>query len=332
MSGMAPNPPVAPARGKPMAEPWRGQTYHGRPALKPAAFDWKVATYILAQGIAGASQVIAGLSRAQGGGRDGLVRRVRVLAATANLAGTAVLVGHLKTPKRFYNMLRIVRPTSPMSWGSWMLAAFGAVSTATALADLFGGRSPRLRRAADAMQVPASLAGAGMSVYTASLLSATSNPLWAAAPAPLAASFGAASFAGAGAALALLQRHAGETASAERLERLSAVAALAEAAADRVARAEWRRAGVEAPISQGTPGLLHGPVAQGLGVALPVALHAIRLVNRAAHDRVAPAASLALLVGDLALRHAVLRAGDVSAARPRDHFASQRERRRHVRR
>lgn len=309
---------------KPMEEPWRGETYHGRAALKPAGFDWKVSTYILLQGIAGAAQVIAGAARAGGGGeRDGLVRRARFLSIAGNLFGTAVLIGHLKTPKRWYNMLRIVRPQSPMSWGSWVLTAFGAASAATALGELLGGRFRWAARLADAAQAPASLAGAGMSVYTASLLSTTSNPLWSSAPAPLAAGFGAASMANAASALALLQRNAGEHESARRLELLAALAAGGEYAAMQAAERRWREAGVAAPLHEGKPKALFGPGAKGFGVALPVATQALALVSQPgapARDRLPPIASLGLILGGFALRHALLRAGDESAVRPGDYF------------
>lgn len=309
---------------KPMEEPWRGETYHGRSALKPAGFDWKVAAYILAQGVAGSAQVIAGAARAAGDGdHDGLVRRARLLSVAGNLLGTAVLIGHLKTPKRWYNMLRIVRPQSPMSWGSWLLVVFGAASAATALGELLGGRFRWAWRLGEAAQAPASLAGAGMSVYTASLLSTTSNPLWSAAPAPLAAGFGAASMANAASALALLQRNAGEHGSARRLEALAALAAGGEYAAMRAAERRWREVGVGAPLREGGPKALFGPAAKGLGVALPVATQALALVSgpgAPARDRLPPVASLGLLIGGFALRHALLRAGDESAKRPGDYF------------
>jgi formate-dependent nitrite reductase membrane component NrfD len=41
------------------------------------------------------------------------------------------------------------------------------------------------------MEIPGALAGMAMSTYTGALLSATSTPLWAAAPRRIAAAFGA---------------------------------------------------------------------------------------------------------------------------------------------
>ncbi|WP_207536984.1 NrfD/PsrC family molybdoenzyme membrane anchor subunit [Sabulicella rubraurantiaca] len=299
----------------PLPEPWQGETYHGRPTLKPAEFDWKVATYIAVQGVAGAAQLLAGISRTEDPeDRDGLASRARALAFAGSIIAPAILIGHLKTPKRWYNMLRIVRPQSPMSWGSWVLTAFGAASFAAWGAERMGWR-----RAADLAQIPASLAGAGAASYTATLLSTTSNPLWAAARAPLAAQFAASSMAGGAAAMALLQRSAGKVESARRLERLSAAALGAETAASMMLSDAQRRAGVSAPLKKGPPALLHKAGAQALGIAAPLVLRAL---GRPA------LASAAILIGSALLRQAVLRAGDESAKRPLDSLGFAREVRR----
>lgn len=299
---------------RPMDEAWKGETYHDRPALKPAGFDWKVATYIAVLGTAGGAQVLAAVAqRNDPWDRDGLARRARLLALAGSVVGPAVLVGHLKTPKRWYNMLRILRPNSPMSWGSWLLTGFGLASAATVLGDLLGDRWPRARRLADLAQLPAAATGAGMAVYTASLLSSTSNPLWAAAPAPLAAQFGAASMAGAASTLALLQRRAGELGSARRLEGFGTMALAAEFLAGEVAGSQWRRAGVAGPLEQGTSALQYRGGGKAVGLALPLAARALG----------SPVlGSLAVLAGSAMLRNALLKAGDASSKRPGDYFGA----------
>ena len=55
--------------------------------------------------------------------------------------------------------------------------------------------------------VPAALAGMAMSTYTGALLSATSTPLWAAAPRRIAALFGASAMASGAAALTIAKLH-----------------------------------------------------------------------------------------------------------------------------
>ena len=170
MSAVPPAPP-----GKP-AGPWRGETYYGVPSVRRSHWGWKVGTYIGLGGMAGSAQIVALLAR--GRDRHGALRRqAHWLGSVASAVGAVLLVVDLKTPHRFANMLRIVRPTSPMSLGTWILSGFGLASAVGTVAELFGAR--RLARAA---QVPAAIGGAGMSVYTAALLSATSTPLWAAEP------------------------------------------------------------------------------------------------------------------------------------------------------
>lgn len=299
---------------------WRGETYHGRPVTKASGFDWKVSFYVVTLGIAGASQVIAALARTQRGGQD-LARRARLLALGGSVVGPLVLIQHLKTPRRWYNMLRIARPTSPMSLGSWLLAGFGALSGLTALGDLLGRRWPFARRVADAAQGPAALAGAGMGVYTAGLLASTSTPLWAAAPAPLAAQFGSASMAGAASALALVQRAAGEARSAQRLETLAMIAGAVEMLAAQEAERRWKARGLERPVRTGQAGLLHQVGGKLLGVAVPLAAHgAGRAIGGRAGALLPEIASLAMLLGGAAMRHGVLLAGNESASRPEHAF------------
>lgn len=298
---------------------WRGETYHDRPVVKASSFDWKVSSYIALLGISGAAQLLAAISR-RAPERTGLARRARFLALAGSSIGPLVLIQHLKSPRRFYNMLRIIRPTSPMSLGSWLLTGFGVLSGITAMGEVLGRRWPFAHRVADAAQGPAALAGAGMSVYTASLLSSTSTPLWAAAPAPMAAQFGTASMAGAASALALMQRAAGEAASARRLETLAMLAAGAELLATQETERRWRAKGIAAPIHEGEAGAL-GQGAKTLGLVAPLAAHGIgRLIGGRGGTLLPELASFAIIAGSAAMRHAILIAGNDSACRPRDAF------------
>jgi acetylornithine/succinyldiaminopimelate/putrescine aminotransferase len=49
-----------------------------------------------------------------------------------------LLVMDLGRSARFYNMLRIFKPRSPMSMGSWCLTVFGGLGAAAVGADLLG--------------------------------------------------------------------------------------------------------------------------------------------------------------------------------------------------
>lgn len=319
-----PSPSRAPRLPDAVQQEWRGETYHDRPVVKASSFGWTVSAYIVALGVAGSAQIIAALARRRPEGR-GLVRRARLLALAGSTVGPLVLVQHLKTRRRWYNMLRILRPTSVMSQGSWLLTGFGVLSGFTALGEIF--RRVRLaRRVADLAQTPAALAGAGVSVYTAGLLASTSTPLWAAAPGPLAAQFGTASMAGAASALALLQRAAGDERSARRLETLAAVAVAAEYLASRASERRWERAGVAEPIQTGKIGAMNKGGAKALGIAVPLVAHGIgRAVGGRAGRLLPPLASIAVLAGSALMRQSVLLAGNEGACRPHDAFSVTQE-------
>jgi len=99
-------------------------------------------------------------------------------------------------PKRFYNMLRVFKPTSPMSVGTWILLAFGTSSGIVAATDVLGV-FPRLGKAAETV---AALLGPALATYTAVLVADTSVPVWHEARRELPLVFAASSAASAGAA------------------------------------------------------------------------------------------------------------------------------------
>ena len=120
--------------------------------------------------------------------------------------GALCLIFDLHTPKRFYNMLRVVKATSPMSLGSWALVGFGGSSAVTAALQLAAERVHGrgwMRGLARIAQLPAALTGGLLASYTASLLSATSTPRWAVGGRSRAVQFAGASVASAAAAMSI---------------------------------------------------------------------------------------------------------------------------------
>ncbi len=226
---------------------WDGTTYYGREQLKPAPFEpWVVGGYIFLAGLSGSASILATLADATGRTElRGMVRRGRYLALLAPTIGSALLVYDLHTPKRFYNMLRVAKSTSPMSIGTWILMSFSGFAGAAALGQVAADRWPAqkwLRRSATIAGVPAALAGAGLSTYTASLLSATSTPIWAAAPRSLAVRFGSSSVATGAAALALGEDNPHVRA---KLDAIEAAALAIEAVAASTVKGTYRRKGVD---------------------------------------------------------------------------------------
>jgi formate-dependent nitrite reductase membrane component NrfD len=304
-------------------------TYYDLPALKQSFYGWKVSSYILVAGIAGSSQILATVGEfTDRAAYAGVIRNGRYIALGGSVIGAALLIVDLHTPIRFYNMLRIFRPTSPMSIGSYVLTSFGTLSAALAAVQLrqdFGSESGALDRAARIAQIPAAVTGAAMSTYTGALLAATSTPLWAALPRLLPAAFGASAMASAAAALSLLARGPER----DTLHRVELVASAVELGLVAVLPGRLRDRGIAtrigvvpvlaaaaAPLLHRIAGAIERPRADRAND--PTAQTAAAQTRRAL--RFGKASAVAVLAGAFLLRHLVLRAGNESAKRPRDHF------------
>jgi formate-dependent nitrite reductase membrane component NrfD len=291
---------------------WDGTTYYGREQVKAAPFNnWLVGGYIFLAGLSGGAMILSTLmDLTKGSAAKKAVRRGRTLSLLGPTVGTVMLVADLHTPKRFYNMLRLFKSTSPMSIGSWILVSFSGCAMLTAVA----GRIPGLRWLARLTQVPAAVAGAGLGTYTASLLSATSTPLWAAAPAALAVRFGASSVAAGAAALSLTEKKRSRL--GRDLDRIALMALALELAATMSADEQYRRKGVEGALET-LPGLIDEVGAAGMGTALPLGLHMASLaLTRHRSGILSRLASLAILGGSAILRISFMAAGDESARQP----------------
>ena len=308
----------SPKRGDGRASGWTGPTYYGRPQLKPAPFNnWVVGGYIFLAGLSGSSSLLGHIAELVGGPEsERLARRARKYALLAPTIGSALLIEDLHTPKRFYNMLRVAKLRSPMSIGTWILMTFSAGAFPAAVLHFLADHLKAfrwLRRPAHFVQAPATLAGAGLSVYTAALMSATSTPSWASAPQALSVRYGASSVASAASALMLGER---SPKLRRTLATLTCGALVVEAAASAAQAAAHRAKGVE-EASGGGWGRAETIFALGLGVLAPVALLGASLVAPRARRRVLHnAAALATIGGSAMLRIATLGVGDDSATRP----------------
>jgi formate-dependent nitrite reductase membrane component NrfD len=153
-------------------------TYYDRPVLKEPVWVWTVPLYFYVGGTAGAAAVLAAAAQALGGGElAGLVIACRWVAAVGGAAGSALLIYDLGRPERFLHMLRVIRPTSVMSLGSWTLAA---AASATMGSALLADRKGFLGRLGDVSAFAAALFGMPLSGYTAVLLGTTAVPVWSA--------------------------------------------------------------------------------------------------------------------------------------------------------
>ncbi|HLX49382.1 MAG TPA: NrfD/PsrC family molybdoenzyme membrane anchor subunit [Streptosporangiaceae bacterium] len=294
---------------RPMVPRAEFRSYYGRPILKEPV--WKtpeVPGYLFLGGLAGASSVLAGFAHVCGN-RE-LARASKVGAAAAIGLSAAALVADLGRPARFLNMLRVFKPSSPMSVGSWLLAAYGPVAGAAAASAVTG----RLPRAGAAATAGAAALGSGVATYTAALLCDTAVPAWHEAhrEMPYVFAGSAASAAGGFAMLAAPHSQAGQAA------RFAMFGAATELIAKQCL---LRRIGdIGEPYQAGRPGqLMHA------AEVLTVAGLASGILAR--RSRVATAASgLTLLAASALTRFGIFEAGRASARDPGDTVRPQRDR------
>ena len=286
------------------------RSYYGRAVLKEPVWSWEIPWYFFAGGLAGASSNLALVARLTG--NDTLARRARIAAVGGAAVSPVLLIMDLGKPERFYNMLRVFKPTSPMSVGTWVLSAFGSTTGLAAAHDLLG-IFPRLGRFAEAASA---LLGLPLATYTAVLIADTSVPVWHEARRELPLVFAASSAATAGAAAAILTplEEAGPA------RRLAVGGALLEIGTVEVMK---RRLGdfLAEPYKGGEPGRFDklAKALSGLGAAVTAfAGHKQRMA--------AVAGGALILAGAAFERWSVFRAGFLSAGDPKYTVMPQRER------
>ena len=150
-------------------------TYYDRPLLKEPVWISAVPVYFYAGGVAGAAAVLGATAGRGGPELDVLRARCRKLAAAGTVAGTGLLIYDLGRPSRFLNMLRVFRPTSPLSVGSWVLAAMTPAAVVAALASGEDGTIGALGSASEGLSAAL---GVPLAAYTAVLLANTAVPVW----------------------------------------------------------------------------------------------------------------------------------------------------------
>jgi formate-dependent nitrite reductase membrane component NrfD len=141
------------------------------PMMKPAVWTWEVPLYFWLGGIAAGSSLIALACDVADDHASAKVARKVALGAV--MPGAPLLILDLGRPERFFNMLRIFKPRSPMSMGAWCLMGFSTVSGAAVAADLTGREKP-----ARALGALMALFGTYLGSYTGALLAATAVPVW----------------------------------------------------------------------------------------------------------------------------------------------------------
>jgi hypothetical protein len=295
-------------------------SYYGRPVVKPSPWENDIPAYLFLGGLAAGSSLLA--AGADLSNRPELRRVGRIAALLSVGAGLAALVHDLGKPSRFLNMLRVAKPTSPMSMGTWILTAYapaaGLAGTAE-LAALLPRRPAALDRLLRLGARPAGLVAAALAPalasYTGVLLSDTATPSWHEGHRELPFVFVGSAAAAAG-GLGMLGAPVEQTGPARRL---AVGGAMLEFAMERKMEGSM---GISAePLRSGRAGGLMR-ASRALSVAGTVGAVVLARRNRA----LARLSGAALLAGSVCTRFAIFEAGQESARDPRYTVVPQRQR------
>jgi formate-dependent nitrite reductase membrane component NrfD len=294
-----------------MVPPAEPRSYYGRPVIKEPVWTAEIPLYFFTGGLAGASAGLAFLARITG--RKKLARVATGNAFAAVAVSPLLLISDLGVPKRFFNMLRVFKVTSPMSVGSWIISAEGALLTVTATHEFLGWFPKPLARLAEAL---AALFGMPLATYTAALVADTSVPVWHEGRIELPFAFaGGSAMAAGGAAVLLAPKEAGPA------RRLAIVGAITEAVSMEYSKKKMGM--VAEPYSTGAAGKL-----QKATMACAGSGAALLLLAEVRRSRPLGIVGSALaLAGSMCGRWTVFTAGKQSAADPRYTVQPQRERR-----
>jgi formate-dependent nitrite reductase membrane component NrfD len=161
---------------EPAAQSSAFPTYYNRPVLKSGVWTWMIPAYYYVGGLSGGSAVLgAAATLLQREQLEVLVLRTRWVATGGALVSSVLLVLDLGRPSRFLNMLRVFRPSSPMSMGSWILVSFSSFAGLSAVSQL---APPWARRIGDVSAIASGVLGLGLAGYTGVLVGNTVVPVW----------------------------------------------------------------------------------------------------------------------------------------------------------
>lgn len=259
-------------------------TYRDAPLLKPPVWTWEIPIYFFVGGAAGSAAVIAAAAHFSGTPVDGLARDAKWIALIGALISPLLLISDLGRPARFLNMLRVLKPRSPMSVGVWTLVLFSGAAAASLMP---------IGTLASVATIGAAITGAILATYTGVLIGATVIPVWSRNADILPILFGAS---GLGAAVSILELMG------HRTTAMNALGILAAAVELLVTFALTRRGASGGPLMRGAE-VLSGPMALALRLAA-IPMPGLRV-----------AAAIVALAGSLATRLAWIDAGRRSTQR-----------------
>ena len=300
--------------------------YYGIPPLKHSHYRWTIAASFFCGGVAGASHLLSAiLETADREGGQPVVRTARLMTPVAAVISALLYIKDLGTPHRWFNMLRIFRPTSFMSIGTWSLTMLGAFSglaaTAQVIEDLRIIRGPR-RRIATLSSLPALPFATIVSLYMGTELEETSTPFWANSSPHLPSLFVVDNMSN---ALALFEITALFTqvprSTARRFNILNILLGAAELVLLRIVETRWTGTEEETPLYRIGQRLLYRTGTISLLKVIGLALRIVSLSEGDGDRRLSSLAPLVTLISGFLLPAVLLFSGNRSADTPEDYFA-----------
>jgi formate-dependent nitrite reductase membrane component NrfD len=172
---------------KPEVIPWKAtensgygvpgdHSYYDRPVIKKSVWSWDVPAYYYVGGATGSAMALGGVATLLNRRRlSNLILQSRIIGLVGSSVSAYFLIHDLGRPERFLNMLRVFRPSSPMSVGAWILSFFASSGGLAAITE-FG---PEWSKPwGDAAAVFSGIFGLGLAGYTGVLVAHTTVPVW----------------------------------------------------------------------------------------------------------------------------------------------------------
>lgn len=160
----------------PSQQPAATPSYYDQPMLKEPVWGLVIPAYFYVGGLSGATAALAGASQLiSPETMRSLIKRGHWIGTIGATISAGLLIYDLGRPMLFINMLRVVRVTSPMSVGSWILVFF---SSSVGAAAILPYGPPILRPLAPPLGIAAGVFGLGLAGYTGVLIAQTAVPVW----------------------------------------------------------------------------------------------------------------------------------------------------------
>src|SRR5438270_3028781 len=157
----------------------RGAGYEAGPATKAPAWHGLVAWDMLFNNLTTGLFLVAALAELVAPEVFTPVAKAAYpLALGLLLVDLLCPVLHLGAPLRFHHMLRVFKPSSPMSLGTWCLTIYSLPLTVAVVLSLLPAGGPALEGARKAAVVLGLLPALGSAVYKGVLLSTNAQPGW----------------------------------------------------------------------------------------------------------------------------------------------------------